>query len=111
MRSWLTVTLGTWHPYKQASQVVWRHWADRVFGPLFHDLIPDANFNVKARLSTVTTFLTYVRLAFPHFRTELNEARARLKADGNKRKELSQLNDLSRLCRFFIPVVFIFIIL
>ena len=74
MRGWLCVQLGTWHPYKQANTVIWTHWAPRVFGPLFNELIPNANFNKKAGLSTVASFLTFVRLAYPSFRSELQAA-------------------------------------
>ena len=43
MRGWLCVQLGTWHPYKQANCVLWSHWGPTIFGPLFHELIPNAN--------------------------------------------------------------------
>ena len=104
MRSWLTVTLGTWHPYKQATQVVWKHWSKRVFAPLFHDLIPNANFNPNAKLATVATFFTYVRLAYPHFKDQLTAARTECKSKDD-RIGVSNLSDLMRLLEFFLPVV------
>ncbi len=104
MRSWLHVQLGTWHIYKQANTVVWKHWSERIFAPLFHDLIPDANFNKKARLTTISVFLTYVRLSYPSFRDELNAALKSV-TDANQRVAISHLRDLKKLCEFAIPVV------
>ena len=110
MRKWCVVTLGTWHPYKQANTLIWHHWATRVFAPLFHDLIPQSKFHLSARLVSISTFLTYVRLAYPMFKAELAEAITFCTNKGNRIKELSHLVDLRRLCEFFIPVVSAFII-
>ena len=105
MRQWLCVQLGTWHPYKQANTVVWSHWGPRIFAPLFNEMIADANFNKKARLTTIACFLTYVRLAYPLFRRQLTEAMRSVKALGMDKVGLSHLRDLQKLCQFFIPVV------
>ena len=32
---WLCVTLGIWHPYKQANTVVWSHWGLASSAPTF----------------------------------------------------------------------------
>ena len=105
MRSWLCVQLGTWHPYKQANQVVWQHWGPRVFAPLFHEVISDANFNKKARLATIACFLTYVRLAYPSFKAQLFQAYDQVKRLGTNPVGVSHLRDLVKLLEFFIPVV------
>ena len=105
MRKWLTVQLGTWHCYKQGNTVVWDHWAPRVFAPLFHEIISDANFNQKARLSTIARFFTYVRLAYPTFRAELTTTLKSMTALGVDRVGISYLRDLKKLIEFFIPVV------
>ena len=105
MRKWLCVQLGTWHCYKQACTVVWAHWGPRVFAPLFHEIISDANFNSKARLSSIARFFTYVRLAYPSFRDELTETLRSLTAMGVDRTGISQLRDLKKLIEFFVPVV------
>ena len=31
--AWLCVTLGVWHPYKQANSVVWSHWGPPLLPP------------------------------------------------------------------------------
>ena len=104
MKSWLCVQLGTWHPYKQANTVIWSHWGSRIFGPLFNELIPNANFNKKARLATIVKFLTIVRMAFPEFRRDLIVA-VNSTSGGRDRLAHSHLYDLLKLLLFFIPVV------
>ena len=101
----MTVTLGTWHPYKQANIVIWKQWAERIFAPLFHDLIPGAKFKIKNRLVVISTFLTYIRLAYPSFKAALKDAIAFCTAHDSRRTELSHLVDLRRLITFFIPAV------
>ena len=105
MRQWMVVQLGTWHTYKQANTVVWSHWGSRVFGPLFNELVSNANFNRKARLSTIVRFFTIVRLAYPFFRTALDGALKKLKQDNTNPTATSILRDLKKLLVFFIPVV------
>jgi hypothetical protein len=105
MRQWFTVTLGSWHPYKQANLIVWGHWGQRWFGPLFHDLIPNGKFFKSPRLITVATFFTYVRLAYPYFRNDLKNAMAKSKGDTQVPATYAALLDLHQLLEFFIPVV------
>ena len=105
MRQWLSVQLGTWHTYNQANTVIWSHWGPRIFAPLFNELIPNSNFNRKARLPTVALFLSYARLAYPSFRKQLDEAMKTVSARNMDREGLSQLRDIKKLLQFFIPVV------
>ena len=105
MRQLLSLQLGTWHPYKQANVVLWNHWGPRVFAPLFHELIPDANFNAKASLTTIVTFLTYVRLAYPGFKSNLDETLKEVLEAQQDAIAVSHLRDLRKLCEFFIPTV------
>jgi hypothetical protein len=106
LRNKLVVQLGTWHTYKQACTVVWRWWGPRVFAPLFHELISHANFSKSAKLSSITRFLTIVRLAYPSFKQDLDDAiRGRSGLPDDERIAVSQLRDLKKLLNFFIPVV------
>ena len=54
------MTLGIWHPYKQANSVVWSHWGARFLAPYFRHLIPNSDFSA---LVTIVTYFTYIRLA------------------------------------------------
>ena len=106
LRNKLVVQLGTWHTYKQACTVVWRWWGPRVFAPLFHELISHANFSMSAKLSSITRFLTIVRLAYPSFKQDLDDAiRGRSGLPDDERVAMSQLRDLKKLLNFFVPVV------
>ena len=103
--AWLCLSLGTWHPYKQGNSVVWCHWAARFIAPFYNHLVPASNFRGSARLVTISTFFTYIRLAVPHFAQQLHAAvkAARLKRD--KPLVLAYLLDLRDLIYFAIPVV------
>ena len=105
MRGWLCVQLGTWHPYKQANCVLWSHWGPTIFGPLFNELIPNANFNKKAKLSTVVKFLNMVRLSYPSWKSELQSALRDAEAKNVDTVAISHMRDLTKLMEFFIPVV------
>ena len=105
MRQWLVVQLGTWHPYKQANTLIWSHWGPRVFAPLFNELIANANFQRKAKLSTIVKFLTIVRLSFPAFRKTLDSALKTAQSANVDQVAISHLRDLKKLFVFFIPVV------
>ena len=105
MRQWTANTLGIWHPYQKACQVVWRRWAKRYFGPLFNALIPGANFFLKTKLRVIVTFFTYCRLAYPRFRGKLREAMHLAEGDIEHPNVKVALLDLHQLMEFFIPVV------
>ena len=108
MRQWLVVQLGTWHPYKQANTLIWSHWGPRIFAPLFNELIGNANFKRKAKLSTIVKFLTIVRLSYPSFRQTLDTAIKTTQSANVDRVAISHLRDLKKLLVFFIPVVSVF---
>jgi hypothetical protein len=106
MGSWLCVSLGVWHPYKQANTVLWNHFGPRFLAPFFNEIVPASNFNKKAKLVTIVTFLTYLRLAYPSFKSELKAAIKH--ARELKRTTpliLQNLSDLRMMLEFFIPVV------
>ena len=79
--AWLCVTLGLWHPYKQANSVVWGHWGPRFLAPFFNHIVPGSNFQIKARLITIITFFTCIRLAAPSFAKQLQDAINTARAD------------------------------
>ena len=105
MGAWLCVTLGLWHRYKQANSVVWRHWGPRFLAPFFNHFVPGANFTGKARLITIITYFTYIRLAAPSFAKQLQDAIKAARADLARPLVLLYLLDLRCLVFFCIPVV------
>ena len=102
---WLCVTLGIWHPYKQANSVVWSHWGARFLAPYFNHLIPNSNFSASARLVTIVTYFTYIRLALTDFAAELQDGIKRARKLPAKPLILAYLLDLRDLLFFAIPVV------
>jgi len=72
---------------------------------LYHELIPNGLFFDKPKLSVIATFFTYVRLAYPHFKIQLEVAMTKAKADLSWPAVYAALVDLHQLLEFFIPVV------
>ena len=103
--SWLCVTLGVWHPSKQANTVVWGHWGPRFLAPYFNHIVPGSNFQSKARLITIITYVTFIHLTAPSFAKQLQDAIKTARADRARPLVLSYLLDLRTLVFFCIPVV------
>jgi hypothetical protein len=95
--AWLCVTLGVWHPYKQANSVVWSHWGPRFPAPYFHHIVPGSNFSTGARLITIISYFTYIRLAAPSFAAQLQAAIKTARADRARPLALSYLLGLRTL--------------
>ena len=98
--AWLCVTLGVWHPYKQANSVVWGHWGPRFLTPYFNHIVPGSNFQIKSRLITIITYFTFIRLAAPSFVKQLQDAIKTARADRARPLILSYLLDLRTLVFF-----------
>ena len=97
------ISLAWWHSYKWATKKILQVFACDFFGPLFHHLFPLRNFRPQSSsLSSNATLLTYVRLAYPEFKKDLNDALAMRTISVEQRVLLQNLSDL---CTFFIPVV------
>ena len=105
MRNWLCVTLGVWHPYKQANNVLWNHFGPRFLAPYYNHMVPGANFSKKAKLVTIITYFTYMRLAYPSLKPDLCDAIQRAKTKRTNPKILNTLLDLQAIFEFFLPVV------
>ena len=96
------LTLGWWHCYKQANLLIWRFAGPHFLGPMFHMLVPRSKVKRNPKLLTVATYLSYVRLAYPKFRSKLAAA---LNHPGVTANNKRHLRNLQMLCEFFIPVV------
>jgi hypothetical protein len=74
-----------------------------IIGPMFHHLFPNKEFSVaKMKLPALTTYLTFIRLAYPAFKEQLHTATGR--ADLTVRQQ-TVLQNMTDLVEFFIPVV------
>jgi hypothetical protein len=75
MESFLMPVLGFWHTFKTVSNWIWRQFAPTFIAPLFHRLHPRSKFwPMSTKLVTQTFFFTIIRLAYPSFRKDLQEA-------------------------------------
>ena len=103
----MCLTLGTWHPYKQANVLVWQHFAQRWLGPLVNYIDPGSNFSKKSKLHTISTWLTYIRIAYPLFKDQLESAIVTASDNYFQGKPfvLKYLKELHQLVEFFIPTV------
>ena len=99
------MTLGVWHPYKQANTVVWSHFGPRFLAPFFNHLVPGSNFRRSARLVTIVTFFTYLRLSLPSIAAEMQAAIVTARQQRSRPLVLAYLLSLRDLLFFMIPVV------
>jgi hypothetical protein len=103
LRKYMGVSLAWWHSYKWCTKLIFQVFASDFIGPFFHHLFPNTDFNPDRMSHTgITTYLTYIRLAYPGFQTKLRQAMAR---PGNNSRQQCLLQNLTDLCQYFIPVV------
>lgn len=94
--------LGTWHVMKMASTCVWRMAASDFIAPLFHQFFPNIPFPASPRLVLSTKIFSLIRLAYPSFREQLNNA---LQKEALSDIQKGHLVNLRSLCEWFIPKV------
>jgi len=103
LRQFTSVHLAWWHNYKWASRKIFEVFGKDFIAGMFHTLFPSVNFNMKYMShTTINTYLTYIRLAYPSFRQQLVSA---LRKDDLTEHARQVLMNLQSMCEFFIPVV------
>lgn len=106
LRKYTGVSLAWWHSFKWATAKIMVVFGKDIIAPMFHHLFPTSEYApAKMKLPAMTTYLSYIRLAYPSFRQQLLDLRAR--GDLSDRQEI-WLDNLKDLCEYFIPVVRIF---
>ena len=103
------VSLAWWHSYKWATKKIMQAFGPDFIGPLFHHIFPLKKFAPKkSKLSSNATVLSWIRLAYPSFRSALEEA---LSLPGIFPRAKRLLTNMQDLCQYFIPVVcFLFVL-
>ena len=97
------ISLAWWHSYKWASKLLFKVFSADFFAPYYHHLFPTQAFHVdKLSLSAASTYTTYLRLAYPTFRSSL--AAAIRTPDINVRQK-TMLQNLQDIFECYIPVV------
>lgn len=99
----LVPMLGTWHIIKQGHAVVWHMGSKAFFQPYFASLIPGAKFfNKGIKLRTQMTYFAFIRLAYPHFRAQLQAAIQNVHVAAAQKVHL---RNLQTLIEVFMPIV------
>jgi len=106
LRKYTFCSLAWWHSYKWATQQVVKVFSSDLLAPWFHHLWPKREFNnSKISHPARTTYLSYIRLAYPKFRELLKKA---LDKQGLNERQVALLTNLRDMCEFFIPVVSVY---
>ena len=103
MRKHVFINLGLWHTYKHVSLLIWRKFGQTIIAGLWHFLYPDGSWFSKPKLQIVTKIFTLIRLAYPSFKKDLEEALA----IAHELREQTRvcLQNLQDLIEYFIPAV------
>ena len=103
LRKYMGLSLAWWHSYKWATKKILQVFGKDLIAPMFHHLFPDREYAPdKMKLPAMTTYLSYIRLAYPSFRDELGISLSRRDLTARQSHVLQNLSDL---CEFFIPAV------
>ena len=108
LRKYTGVSLAWWHSYKWATAKIMVVFGNDFIGPMFHQLFPTKEYApTKMKLPAMTTYLSYIRLAYPSFRQQLLDLLGRGDLSVRQRTYLTNLRDL---CEYFIPVVTVLLV-
>ena len=107
LRKYMGVSLALWHSHKWATKKIMQVFGKDLIAPMFHHLFPDREYAPeKMKLPAQNNYLTFIRLAYPTFREQLNTSLSRRDLTTRQRHVLQNLSDL---CEFFIPAVLVWL--
>ena len=121
----LFLCFGFWHAYSYAHVALWADFRSTFLAPAFFAIFPTQRLLRRPRLVQSSTFLTWIRFSYPHFRGELFDnlqtlrqkmldfdrkltdelATARSKKDNPFRHLYLHLLNLQTLLEFCIPII------
>jgi hypothetical protein len=103
LRTYNSCTLAWWHTYKHSAIDIWVKYSNTVFGPMWHELYPDAIFfRGKTPLPGLIMHLLYVMYSYPKWKDNLRLALLKESVD---EKHRVFLKDLEFLVEYAIPQV------
>lgn len=114
MRKQLVPVLGTWHPFKVASDKIWSTYLNVFWAPAIHSITPNAKVFRNFTLRKLTVFFTQCRLAFPKFKERLETMFLVLNQDPKKtlnprhhvpREMKNHLINFYYIFNYWLPVV------
>lgn len=89
----ICLLLGSWHPYKVASECIWRTHLYSIIAPLMHSIFPKITLLRKPRLGQMHHFFSILLLSYPNWKSELYNCI-------EKNKESVWISNLSYYPRF-----------
>ena len=110
LREYMGWSLAWWHNYKWATYRIMHVFGVDFIAPLFHNLFPDRNFDVKKMsVPSATAILSYIRLSYANVKGDLDTAINM----GNRvlPAQMILLLNLRDLFEYFIPTVSLLVIL
>ena len=107
LRKYVSVSLALWHNFKWCSYRLCEVYQADFIAPCYHSILPDTEFNLKLmKMPSITTLMSYMRLAYPKFQQQLIMARREQNLTPRSR---NLLTNLYHLFEFFIPIVSFFL--
>ena len=108
LRKYVSVSLALWHNFKWCSYRLCEVYQADFIAPCYHSILPDTEFNLKLmKMPSITTLMSYMRLAYPKFQQQLIMARREQNLTPRSR---NLLTNLYHLFEFFIPIVSYFFV-
>ena len=103
LRRFTGASLAWWHSFKWCTKMILQVFANDFIAPMFHFMFPTREFSVKKQRHTPNmVYLSYINLAYPSFKEQLELALEDLTMAPRKRVLLTNLQSL---CEYFIPAV------
>ena len=104
-RKYTSLSLAWWHSYKWTAKQLFKVFSSDFFAPYYHHLFPTQSCHIdKLSLSAVSTYMTYMRLAYPMLKSVLMNA---LKEVNLSHRQKTILQNLQDIFECYIPVVYI----
>lgn len=106
-KMWFGPTLGAWHSYKQANAIIFRMFQSEFFTQLHFTMFPGQPFFFgQKKLSKNVMLFSWIRLAYPHIRSNLHNAITSMERSNTRAQAgYRHLLNLRFLCEWLIPVV------
>lgn len=104
-RTLIVNQLAWWHSFKQGCYKIYCCYGNDVFAGLSQSLFPGNAFCVRpSYLTTIVSMFQYVRIAYPHFKSQLDGL---INNESLNTPARNYVLNLRTLCEYFIPVVHI----
>jgi hypothetical protein len=101
-RGKVSVTLGLWHSYKQANQLLWSAGAFDFWIGLHLDMFPNQNIYPKRKLFKSVCWFNLIRMSYPMWQAELD---AIIEITPETDVMSNHMLNLRAFMEFFIPAV------